>query len=330
MALNYVYQYKDHLGSVRLSYADTNNNGSVTSAEIKEENNYYPFGLEHKGYNNIIQNSNSAASKFKFQGVEHEEALGLDLYEMDWRSYDPALGRFTTIDPLTEERNWLTPYNFVQNNPILRVDPSGLLDDYTFDKGSGKFTLVAVDTESETDRVVTVNDDGTTDKVLEDGITKGFIHPKRNYKTRINPFNVNGPSEPSLKEFEHFQEVMSRLTKVEITSLGVGNEIVNEDNEVIGQDIQAVILIDYEGNTDIKSHTHEVTKDDTTSIFKGGKVQTVNYLTNTHTHRFSSKTRPGKTVWDPSETDKDSAYIQKGLIQYIISGGVKKKFRVGY
>jgi len=45
---NYVYQYKDHLGNVRLSYADTNNNGSVTSVEIREENNYYPFGLKHR------------------------------------------------------------------------------------------------------------------------------------------------------------------------------------------------------------------------------------------------------------------------------------------
>ncbi len=43
LGYNYVYQYKDHLGNVRLSYMDSNNNGSVTASEILEENNYYPF-----------------------------------------------------------------------------------------------------------------------------------------------------------------------------------------------------------------------------------------------------------------------------------------------
>ncbi|MGZ7223051.1 hypothetical protein ACXWPH_10650, partial [Streptococcus pyogenes] len=45
----YVYQYKDHLGNVRLSYADCNGDGEINPAtEILEENNYYPFGLKHK------------------------------------------------------------------------------------------------------------------------------------------------------------------------------------------------------------------------------------------------------------------------------------------
>jgi len=33
------------------------------------------------------------------------------------------------VDPLASERSWLTPYNFVQNNPVLRIDPNGALDD---------------------------------------------------------------------------------------------------------------------------------------------------------------------------------------------------------
>ncbi|MEL4309186.1 RHS repeat-associated core domain-containing protein, partial [Joostella sp. CR20] len=41
---NYVYQYKDHLGNVRLSYQDADNNGSIATSEIVEESNYYPFG----------------------------------------------------------------------------------------------------------------------------------------------------------------------------------------------------------------------------------------------------------------------------------------------
>ena len=62
-SFRYVYQYKDHLGNIRLSYSDTNNDGVLqASSEIIEESNYYPFGLQHKGYNNtVIYNGNSTA-----------------------------------------------------------------------------------------------------------------------------------------------------------------------------------------------------------------------------------------------------------------------------
>ena len=40
---SYVYQYKDHLGNVRLSYSDSDKNGSVDSSEIIEENNPVDF-----------------------------------------------------------------------------------------------------------------------------------------------------------------------------------------------------------------------------------------------------------------------------------------------
>ncbi|WP_241507217.1 DUF6443 domain-containing protein, partial [Aquimarina sediminis] len=46
----YTYQYTDHLGNVRLSYTDRDNSGTITNDEIVEENNYYPFGLQQKGY----------------------------------------------------------------------------------------------------------------------------------------------------------------------------------------------------------------------------------------------------------------------------------------
>src|SRR5690606_1164448 len=52
---NYVYNYLDHLGNVRLSYTDANGNGIIetgsTYSEIIQEKNYYPFGLTHQGYN---------------------------------------------------------------------------------------------------------------------------------------------------------------------------------------------------------------------------------------------------------------------------------------
>lgn len=117
-SFNYVYQYKDHLDNIRLSY---NNIGTTSSInlQILEENNYYPFGLRHKGYNN----NPIANHPYKYNGVELEKSLGLDLYEMDVRSYDPAIARFTSIDPVTHFTS--SPYNAFDNNPVVWADPSG-------------------------------------------------------------------------------------------------------------------------------------------------------------------------------------------------------------
>ena len=124
----YVYQYKDHLGNVRLSYTDADNNGSIdASTEITEENNYYPFGLEHKGYNNVVSsNANSVAQNYKYNGKEHQQELGIDWYDFGARNYDPALGRWMNIDPLAHRYDNSSPYSYAFNNPILFVDPDGM------------------------------------------------------------------------------------------------------------------------------------------------------------------------------------------------------------
>ena len=125
----YAYQYKDHLGNIRLTYADSDGNGEINSStEIIEENNYYPFGLKHKGYNDVVSaNVNGVASKLKqFQGQEFTDDLGLNVYEWKYRISDPAIGRFWQIDPLAEKYNWMTTYQFSSNQPIHAPELEGL------------------------------------------------------------------------------------------------------------------------------------------------------------------------------------------------------------
>ncbi len=136
----YVYQYKDHLGNIRLSYADNDKDGKIDllrgnididgdkdyNHEIIEENNYYPFGMKHKGYNNVVTGKQN---KFMtFNGKEYEGSLGLNVVEMDFRQYDPAIGRFSGIDRLTELVPGMTPYRFAFNNPVKFGDPTGLFE----------------------------------------------------------------------------------------------------------------------------------------------------------------------------------------------------------
>ena len=45
------------------------------------------------------------------------------LYDFGYRDYDPAFGRFTTVDPVKDGTNW---YSYVDGDPINRTDPNGL------------------------------------------------------------------------------------------------------------------------------------------------------------------------------------------------------------
>ncbi|EDP96618.1 DUF6443 domain-containing protein [Kordia algicida OT-1] len=121
-SFHYTFQYKDHLGNIRLSYEDMNLDGSIDfSTEIKEENHYYPFGLKHKGYNGSIVGRDH---NYGFNGIEESnDGLGLDMLEMDFRQYDYALGRWMVLDPVIHYN--YSPYQAFDNNPIYFADPSG-------------------------------------------------------------------------------------------------------------------------------------------------------------------------------------------------------------
>lgn len=116
-------------------YADLDGNGTINPAnEIVEENNYYPFGLKHEGYNNLPGDG----YKYKYNGKEYEDNFGLNMYEYGARNYDPAVGRFFNIDRLSEKYESLSPYNYTANNPVKFVDVDGEWIDI-FDPGGEKY-----------------------------------------------------------------------------------------------------------------------------------------------------------------------------------------------
>ncbi|WP_242412058.1 DUF6443 domain-containing protein [Flavobacterium sp. Root186] len=111
----YVYQYKDHLGNIRLSYDKT--------LAIKEESNFYPFGLKQEGYNTV---KTGVENKYKYNGKELQDELGLNFYDYGARNYDPVIGRWMNIDPLAEKMRRFSPYNYAFDNPIYFIDPDGM------------------------------------------------------------------------------------------------------------------------------------------------------------------------------------------------------------
>lgn len=71
-----------------------------------------------------------SAHKYLYNGKElQDEQLGgvnLDWYDYGARFYDPALGRWHVPDPLAEYHFNMSPYHYVDNNPLRYIDPFGL------------------------------------------------------------------------------------------------------------------------------------------------------------------------------------------------------------
>ncbi len=119
----YVYQFKDHLDNIRLSYKDANKDGTITQDEIVQEKNYYPFGLTHKGYNDVLRGRNH---NYGFGNKEEQDEIGLGWIDITARNYDPALGRWMNLDPLADQMSRHSPYNYAFDNPIYYIDPDGM------------------------------------------------------------------------------------------------------------------------------------------------------------------------------------------------------------
>ncbi|MDP2159404.1 MAG: RHS repeat-associated core domain-containing protein [Flavobacterium sp.] len=221
---NYVYNYTDHLGNIRVSFGLAPESNEL---KILEENHYYPFGLKHANYNvdknqySMINNipqivpALSLDYKYKYNGKEFQDELGLNVYDFGARNYDAALGRWFNIDPLADLAYDKNPYHYVSNNPINRFDPDGLTD-YTLNKKTGELKVVeGTETTDGDDRIVKsyqrgkkegqvkTNKDGES-RVAIDNVEKGILANGQNWKTQNQHIDVGGDGQPSKEGVQSF------------------------------------------------------------------------------------------------------------------------------
>lgn len=140
----YIYQYKDHLGNVRVSYVQNGND-----LQIMDRNDYYPFGMSFlKPFGqSSVYDPMAIPYNYKYNGKELQET---GMYDYGARFYMPDIGRWGVVDPLAEtSRRWST-YTYAYNNPVRFIDPDGM------------------ENEDSINEVSNINFD------LEGGKTKGF------------------------------------------------------------------------------------------------------------------------------------------------------------
>ena len=73
-----------------------------------------------------VLRGNAGVQPYKYGTKELDRQNGLDLYDFEARQQDPMLGRFTTIDPMSEKYYSISPYAYCAGNPVLYGDPSGM------------------------------------------------------------------------------------------------------------------------------------------------------------------------------------------------------------
>jgi len=110
----YMYNRKDHLGNIREVWNASNN--STT-----QHTQYYPSGLPWASN----PTDHPESQPYKYNGKEFVEMHGYDTYDYGARGYYPAIGRFTSVDPLAEGKPWVSPYVYCLNNPVRYTDPDG-------------------------------------------------------------------------------------------------------------------------------------------------------------------------------------------------------------
>ena len=111
------FDYKDHLGNTRVSFK-----ANGTQLEKVAETAFDPWGVVLNG----LGQQNAFQNRFEMQGKESEKTFGLNRINFGARTVNPTTGIFDRADPLADIAPSFSPFAYVNNNPVLMIDPDGM------------------------------------------------------------------------------------------------------------------------------------------------------------------------------------------------------------
>jgi RHS repeat-associated protein len=117
------YELSNHLGNVLAVVSDRiRMRTDSTWTQVLSRTDYYPFGLEMTG------RTESATYRYGFNGKEKDPSgqwSNQTHYDYGFRIYNPTIGKFLSVDPLTKEFPWNSTYAFAENDVIRSIDLEG-------------------------------------------------------------------------------------------------------------------------------------------------------------------------------------------------------------
>ena len=126
------FQYKlsDHLGNTVVMFADLNGDDILNidpespGYEVLQRNLYYPFGAPLEFAVDPI--GTIPSMDYLYNGKELDNDLGLNWYAYGARFYDASIGRFSGVDPISDQFPHVSTYNYAENRVPNGIDLHGL------------------------------------------------------------------------------------------------------------------------------------------------------------------------------------------------------------
>lgn len=175
----FIYWYHhDHKGSTEFV--------TDLAGMVYEYHLYSPFGESL-----ISQNAGNSgySNPYKFSGAIEDPETGLT-YNVA-RFYNAKWSMWMSPDPMSFAREWVTPYNYVLNNPVNRIDATGLLC-----------------------KSVNTPDHDPPNGINEDFSQSLFICKHSIWKRPKNPKNNEMPAPQEVNQVDEAQEVEHGTTLV--------------------------------------------------------------------------------------------------------------------